>query len=160
MAKTLRQVLGCGVIVLALSAAAPPLRGQAVEDTVVIINYLSLNPEEANAWMTLFKKHFQPPLDELQQQGALRDWHLFVPGLHHPGSHWTHALVLVFKDRAAQGTAEKRLREALTAMPAAESKMFLEAIDLDKHFDDEWLEVDLAALAVPEEEEEEKEEDK
>lgn len=150
MTKNFHQALGCALVLLALSWVAPPLPAQGLTDTVVTVAYLNVKPEQTNAWVSLFKKHWQGPLEELRQQGLLRAWHLFVPAVHHPGYTWTHALALAYKDRAAQAIVEKKLQEILAAMPAEDSKAFFGAFDRDKHFDDEWYEVDLTAGPAPE----------
>jgi hypothetical protein len=140
------------VLLLAVAFAAGPARAQGVTDTVVNVVYLSVKPEAAEGWLVTFKKHFAPVLDELREQGTLVAWHLFVPGLHHPGQAWTHVLVLGSKDRAAQGAMEKKIREVFAAIPAAEGQKFFGAADPAKHVDDEWREVDLAGVKLPEEE--------
>lgn len=66
--------------------------------------------------------------------------------------------MLGIKDRAAQGVVDKKLRAVLAGMPPAEAQAFTSAIDAAKHHDDEWIEIDLGAVEVPEEEEEKKEE--
>lgn len=156
MTKTLHRTLVAGGLLVALSLAAPPASGQTLEDSVITLAYFNVKSEHASAWLGLFKKHFQPALEELKQQGALRVYHVFVPGVHHPGYRWTHALALAHKDRAAQAAVEKKLLEALAAMPADEAKTFIGAIDRELHFDDEWREVNLEAVSVPEEKKEEK----
>lgn len=156
MADNFPRTLAAGAALLAaLCLAAPPAYGQATTDLVVTVGYYSVKPEQANAWAGVFKKHLKPALDQLQQEGALPGWHLFVPSLHHPGATWTHALVLGNKDRAAQGLVEKKLQEVLAAMPAADAKMLVGAIDREKHFDDEWREVNWDAVTVPEDKKEE-----
>lgn len=159
MGRKLQQALGgVGVLLLALSLAAP-VPGQSVKDLVVTVSYLNINPAQANSWLVSFKKHFEPAIKELQEQGALLGWHLFVPGIHHPGYTWTHALVLASKDRAAQAVVEKKFQEAVAAMPPAEVKKFYAAIDTKKYFDDEWREVNLEAVEVPEAAEKKEEEE-
>lgn len=143
------------VLLLGLTLLAPPAPAQAVKDLVVNVAYVSVKPEQAEGWLVVFKKNFEPTLNDLQQQGALLGWHLFVPGVHHPGATWTHALVLGSKDRAAQATVEKKLREVLAAMPAGDVQKFFGALDFAKHFDDEWRDVDLDAVMLPEEKKEE-----
>lgn len=147
------------VLLLALTLGAGAARAQGVTDVVVNVVYLSIKPEASEGWLVLFKKHFEPALNELRQQGTLVGWHLFVPGLHHPGATWTHALVLGSKDRAAQGVMEKKIREVFTGLPAAEAQKFFGAADPTKHFDDEWREVDLAGVKVPEEKKDEAKKD-
>lgn len=154
MSKPLQAGLGFLVVLLLAGAAAPAAQAQATQETVVTMNYLNLNPEQTGAWVGLFKKHFQAPLDEAKQEGLLRAWHLFVPGIHHPGYTWTHVLAIAYKDRAAQGVVQKKLEEIVAAMPAADSKQFYGAIDREKHFDDEWREIDFATVTVPEEKKE------
>jgi len=139
------------VLLLAVTLGAGPARAQGVKDLVVNVVYLNVKPEANESWVVTFKKHFEPALNELQQQGTLAGWHLFVPGLHHPGNAWTHALVLASKDRAAQGVMEKKTREVFAAIPAAEAQKFFGAADPAKHFDDEWRELDLSGVKVPEE---------
>lgn len=156
--KLLRALLGSAALLVAMSLAGSA-NAQQLEDTVVTVSYLHVNPQQANAWLKAFKKHFHPALEELREQGALLGWHLFVPGIHHPGSNWSYALALAHKDRAAQATVEKRLQEAIAAMPEGQVKTFFGAMDLGKHYDDEWREIDVASIEVPEEEEEEQAED-
>lgn len=152
MRKEFLRILGLGLMLMLVCAlGAGPVRAQGVKDVVVNIVYLSIKPEATEGWLGLFKKHLEPALNELQQQGTLIGWHLFVPGLHHPGGTWTHALVLGSKDRTAQGVVEKKVREVFAAIPAAEAQKFFSAADPAKHFDDEWREVDLAGVKVPEE---------
>ena len=152
MRKEFLRILGSVlVLMLACALGAGPARAQGVKDVVINIVYLSIKPEATEGWLGLFRKHLEPTLNELQQQGTRVAWHLFVPGLHHPGGTWTHALVLGSKDRAAQGVMEKKIREIFAAIPAAEAQKFFGAADPAKHFDDEWREVDLAGVKVPEE---------
>lgn len=161
MTKRLPRGFVSGLLLVAFcSLAGLGARAQAVTDTVVTVSYLSLKPEQANAWLGLFKKHIQPALTELQNDGALLGWHLFVPGLHHAGAPWTHALALASKDRAAQGVVEKKVQAALAAMPAGDAKLFFGAVDREKHSDDEWREVNFDAVVLPEEKGEEKPEGK
>ncbi|MGH9804806.1 MAG: hypothetical protein ACRD4D_06515 [Candidatus Acidiferrales bacterium] len=138
-------------LLLAATLGAGPARAQGVKDLVVNVVYLSVKPEASESWTLTFKKHFEPALNELREQGTLAGWHLFVPGLHHPGNAWTHALVIASKDRAAQGAMEKKIREVFAAIPAAEAQKFFGAADPAKHFDDEWRELDLSGVKVPEE---------
>jgi hypothetical protein len=49
---------------------------------------------------------------------------------------------------------DKKLRQVLASIPAEESKAFFAAADPSQHHDDEWLEVDLEAVTVPEPEKE------
>lgn len=156
MLRKHRWVLACGVL-LGLTLAVPLAQGQALKDTVVGIGYLNVKPQQANAWLKAFKKHLQPALEELKQQKALRVYHVFVPGIHHPGSTWTHAIVFVYKDRASQGVVEKKLQEVFAALPP-EGAILFAAVDLAQHHDDEWLEIDLDKISAPEEEKEEKKE--
>lgn len=152
----LRFAVPALVVLLGVTAAGPTARGQAVKDLVVKVAYISVKPEQAEGWVAAFKKNFEPALNELQQQGALLGWHLFVPSVHHPGYAWTHAIVLGCKDRAAQGTVEKKLEEVVAAMPPGEAQKFFDGMDLAKHFDDEWRDVDLASVKLPDEKKEEK----
>lgn len=147
------------ILLLGLASLAPPVQAQAVKDLVVNVAYVSVKPDQAEGWLVMFKKNFEPALNELQQQGALLGWHLFVPGIHHPGAAWTHALVLGSKDRAAQATVEKKLREVVAAMAPGDAQKFYGALDFAKHFDDEWRDIDLEAIKLPEEKKEEKKEE-
>lgn len=154
MPRKTYRVSALGVLLLGLTLAAPLAPAQALKDAVVSIGYLNVKPQQADAWLKAFKKHLQPALEELKQQEALRVYHVFVPGIHHPGFTWTHALVFVYKDRASQGVVEKKLQEVLAALPP-EGAVLFSAIDLSKHYDDEWLEIDLEKVAAPEEKKEE-----
>lgn len=147
------------VVLVAATLGAGAARAQGVKDLVVNVVYLSVKPEATESWLVTFKKHFEPALNELREQGALVGWHLFVPGLHHPGNAWTHALVLASKDRAAQGAMEKKIREVFAAIPGPEAQKFFGASDPAKHFDDEWRELDLAGVKVPEEKKDEEKKD-
>lgn len=145
MAGRIHRGLILGLLLVAfLGLAATGARAQATTDLVVTVSYVSLKPEQAGAWVSLFKKHFKPALEDLKKEGALAGWHLFVPGLHHPGYTWTHAIVLAYKDRASQAAVEKKIEEVLAAMPTSDRPALIGAIDMSKHFDDEWREVDLA----------------
>jgi len=157
--KYLRLAGAALALLVAVTLGAGPARAQGVKDLVVSVVYLSVKPEASEGWLVTFKKHFEPALTELQQQGTLAGWHLFVPGIHHPGNVWTHALVIASKDRAAQGVMEKRLREVFAAIPAAEAQKFFGAADPAKHFDDEWRELDLSGVKVPEEKKDEDKKD-
>ena len=139
------------LILLAVAALPVSLQAQAVEDSVIVMVYLNIKPQSTAEWLGLFKKHFAPALDALRQEGALRIYHLFVPAIHHPSYTYTHVLALAYKDRAAQGAGEKRLREVFAAMPAEDVQKLQAAGDPAMHFDDEWREVDLAKVTVPEE---------
>jgi hypothetical protein len=88
------------VFLLGLSLVAPRVEAQFT-DRVIVVVYLKVKPGMSNSWLITFKKYLQPALKELETQGALEGWHLFVPYVHHPGYTWTHALVLANKDRAA-----------------------------------------------------------
>jgi len=147
------------MVSLAVTLGAGLARAQGVKDLVVSVVYLSVKPEASEGWLVTFKKHFEPALNELQQQGTLAGWHLFVPGIHHPGNVWTHALVIASNDRAAQGVMEKRVREVFAAIPAADAQKFFGAADPAKHFDDEWRELDLSGVKVPEEKKDEAKKD-
>jgi hypothetical protein len=155
MARHFPRVLGTALILSVVLGIASPAAEAQLKDRVVIISYLNIKPEAAGRWVVAFKKHLAPALDELQADGALDDWHLFVPGLHHPGNTWTHALVMVSKDRAAQAMLEQKLQEAVGGMPAGDRQLFYGSIDTNKHFDDEWREIDLEKIEVPAEEEKE-----
>ena len=157
--KYLRLAGAALALLVAVTLGAGLARAQGVKDLVVSVVYLSVKPEASEGWLVTFKKHFEPALNELQQQGTLAGWHLFVPGIHHPGNTWTHALVIASKDRAAQGVMEKRLREVFTAIPAADAQKFFGAADPAKHFDDEWRELDLSGVKVPEEKKDEDKKD-
>ena len=157
--KYLRLAGAALALLVAVTLGAGLARAQGVKDLVVSVVYLSVKPEASEGWLVTFKKHFEPALNELQQQGTLAGWHLFVPGIHHPGNTWTHALVIASKDRAAQGVMEKRLREVFAAIPAAEAQTFFGAADPAKHFDDEWRELDLSGVKVPEEKKDEDKKD-
>ena len=144
--------VGLFVLVVAAMAALPSVvHAQELDDTVVVMIYLHIKPESTGEWLGLFKKHFVPALDELKQQGTLRIYHVFVPGIHHPSYSYTHALALAYKDRAAQGVAEKKLRQVFANLPAEDAKKLQAAGDPSMHFDDEWREIDLAKVTVPEE---------
>ena len=158
MARHFPRVLGAALILSVVLGVAAPMAKAQLKDGVVIISYLNIKPEAAGRWVVAFKKHLAPVLDELRADGALNDWHLFVPGLHHPGNTWTHALVMVSKDRAAQATVEQNLQEAVGAMPADDRQLFYGSIDTNKHFDDEWREIDLEKVEVPPAKEEEEKE--
>lgn len=157
MTSKMRLALaGASTLLLILALAPPPAQGQALKDHIVQIVYLHVKPDQAREWLVSFKKHFEPVLQELRQQENLLGWHLFVPGVHHPGHSWTHAIALACKDRASQGIVEAKLEEVFSAIPAAEAEKFFAATDPARHFDDEWRELDLAAVTVPEEDKEEK----
>ncbi len=164
MTKRPSRILLAGAALLVASSLAGPARAQQLQDQVITASYLHVNPQQANAWLKTFKKHLYPALEELREEGALLGWHLIVPGIHHPGGNWSYALVLGHKDRAAQGVVEKKLQEAIAGMPESQVKMFFGAMELSQHYDDEWREVDMASIEVPEEEEqaegEEQEEEK
>jgi len=157
--KYLRLASAALMVSLAVTLGAGLARAQGVKDLVVSVVYLSVKPEASEGWLVTFKKHFEPALNELQQQGTLAGWHLFVPGIHHPGNVWTHALVIASNDRAAQGVMEKRVREVFAAIPAADAQKFFGAADPAKHFDDEWRELDLSGVKVPEEKKDEAKKD-
>ncbi len=160
MKKNCHRVVGAAAaLVVALSLAASTATAQELTDTVATVSYIRVKPEQTNAWLVTFKEHLVPVLEELEGEGPLLGWHLFVPGIHHPGSAWTHVLVLGHRDRAAQGEVEKRLRQAIQNMPAGAAKTFYGAMDLSQHFDDEWREIDFESFPVPEEEEKEAEEE-
>lgn len=127
------------------------LAAQELTDLVIVGVYVNLKPQSAGEWVMLFKKHFVPALEELKTQGDLVGYRLLIPGVHHPAYTYTHLLALAIKDRAAQGRVEKKLREVFAKMPAPEGQTFQGAGDPSKHFDDEWREVDLAKVTVPEE---------
>jgi hypothetical protein len=146
--------VGTALILSAVLGVAVPVAKAQVRDGIVIISYLNIKTETAGGWVVTFKKHLVPVLDELDAGGVLNDWHLFVPGLHHPGNTWTHALVMVCKDRAAQATLEQKLQEAVGAMPADDRQLFYGSIDTNKHFDDEWREIDFDKIGIPEEDKE------
>ncbi|MFQ5724074.1 MAG: hypothetical protein ACE5G6_06240 [Terriglobia bacterium] len=155
MKKNCHRVVGAAAALLAaLSLAASTATAQELTDTVATVSYIRVKPEQTNAWLVTFKENLVPVLEELEEEGPLLGWHLFVPGLHHPGSAWTHMLVLGHRNRAAQGEVEKRLREAIRNMPEGAARMFYGAMDLSQHFDDEWREIDFESLPVPEEPEE------
>lgn len=135
-----------------------PVQAQ-VGDQVVVVVYLDVNPQHTGAWLVLFKKHFVPALEELKDQGDLLGYHLFVPGIHHPGSAYTHALVIGYQDRAAQDRGEKKLRDVFNQMPASEAKQFQAAVNFEKHFDDEWREINFDAIELPEEKQPEQEQE-
>ena len=141
---------------LVATAASAPARAQEVTDTIVVGSYLDIKPQATGDWVVSFKKYFVPVIEELRTQGDVLGYHLFVPGIHQPDANYTHFVVIAYKDRAAQGRAEKRLSEVLSKMPAGEAQKFMGVIDMDKHFDIEWRELDLSKVTVPEEKKEEK----
>ena len=157
MNRTMR--LGA-LLALGVLAAGLPASAQDVTDTVVVGSYVSIKPAAAGDWVTSFKKHFVPVIDELRTQGDVLGYHLFVPSIHQPGATYTHLVVLAYKDRAAQGRAEKRLSEVLSKMPAGEAQKFMGVVDMDKHFDIEWREIDMSKVAAPEAKKEEKKDEK
>lgn len=147
-----RALIAALALSIVAGVVAPAVQAQ-MKDGVVVISYLNIKTEAAGRWVVTFKKQLVPVLDELHANSTLNDWHLFVPGLHHPGNTWTHALVMVCKDRTAQATLEQRLQEAVGGMPADDRQVFYGSIDTNKHFDDEWREIDFDKIEVPEEEE-------
>ncbi|MFQ5695458.1 MAG: hypothetical protein ACE5HB_05670 [Terriglobia bacterium] len=152
--KWVGALLVAGFLLLALGHA--PARAQQLKDLVIVGVYLDVKPQAANQWMVLFKKHLVPALNELREAGDVPDYHLLVPGIHNAGANYTHVLILVYTDRAAQGRAEKKLQEAFAAMGPAAAQ-FQGAIERKHHFDREFREVDLDSIEVPEEKEDEDE---
>ncbi len=159
MNRTMRIGALLALAVLA-AMAGMPVQAQEITDTVVAGSYVSIKPAAAGDWVTSFKKYFVPVIDELRTQGDVLGYHLFVPSIHHPGATYTHLVVLAYKDRAAQGRAEKRLGEVLSKMPSGEAQKFMGVVDMDKHFDIEWREIDMSKVVGAEEKKEEKKEDK
>jgi hypothetical protein len=153
MSRNLPRGLIAALVLSVVAGVVAPAAQAQMKDGVVIISYLNIKTETAGRWLVTFKKHLAPVLDELHAGGMLNDWHLFVPSLHHPGNTWTHALVMVCKDRAAQATLEQKLQEAVGAMPADDRQLFYSSIDTNKHFDDEWREIDFDKIGIPEEDE-------
>lgn len=143
------------VAALLVVGAPAAASGHTLHDAVVTVSYLNVKPEQTAAWLSVFKKHYTPALEQLKKDGALLGWHLFVPTLHHGNNTWTHALVLGHKDRAAQGVVEKRLMEVREALPAADAEIFTGALDREKHFDEELREINFEAVAAPAENKEE-----
>src|SRR5574341_1214070 len=135
----MRRAIRVGILMAfgVLLAASLPAQAQEVTDTIVVGSYVSIKPQAAGDWAVSFKKYFVPVIEELRTQGD----------------------VLGYKDRAAQGRAEKRIGEVLGKMPAGEAQKFMGVIDMDKHSDIEWREVDFSKVTVPEEKKEEKKEE-
>src|SRR5574341_587715 len=123
----MRRAIRVGILMAfgVLLAASLPAQAQEVTDTIVVGSYVSIKPQAAGDWAVSFKKYFVPVIEELRTQGDVLGYHLFVPSLHQPGANFTHFVVLAYKDRAAQGRAEKRIGEVLGKMPAGEAQKFM-----------------------------------
>ena len=152
----MKRAMRIGVLLALAALAGLPAQAQEVTDTIVVGSYVSIKPAAANDWVVSFKKYFVPVIDELRTQGDVLGYHLFVPSIHNPGITYTHLVVLAYKDRAAQGRAEKRLGEILSKMPPGEAQKFMGVVDMDKHFDIEWREIDMSKVGAAEEKKEEK----
>lgn len=137
--------------VLALTAAvllAWDLLAQAPAATAslppVVESHYKIAPGKTDEWLSLYRAHHLPILQEMQREGRISDITIYKPFLHQGGPPWDFKVILRFRDFEAFGDRphEEAVAHRLYSDWAAHQRAEQRRWEItDRHWDDIMVEV-------------------